>query len=211
MKKITFLICGLVLGMALPQTASAQGVEKGTVLIDAYYGFPNLYSAVFRHAYSATDYTDYKVAGSGPFGIRGEYLLTDKFGIGLDVGYNATKITFTDTYSDTYDPNTGQYIQTTYHYKYTTAKLGVMATFNFHFVETDHIDFYGVVGAGYGNRTFKFDSDDPTDNASASSLIPVAFKTGVGLRYFFTENIGVNVAVQVGQGGIINGGLSFKF
>ena len=210
MKKITFLICGMLLGLAIPQTASAQ-VQKGTVLIDAYYGFPNLYSAVFRAAYDGSDYQDYKVRGSGPFGIRGEYLLADKFGIGLDIGYNATKITFTDTYNDTYDPNTGQYTQTTYHYKYSTSKLGVMATFNFHFVETEHIDFYAVVGAGYGNRTFTFTSDDPTDNTSATSLIPVAFKTGVGLRYFFTENIGANVAVQVGQGGIINGGISFKF
>lgn len=210
MKKITFLICGMLLGLAIPQTASAQ-VEKGTVLIDAYYGFPNLYSAVFRAAYNNSGYTDYKVTGSGPFGIRGEYLLTDKFGIGLDVGYNATKIQFTETDETSYDPNTGQYLTTTYHYKYTTSKLGVMATFNFHFVETEHIDFYGVVGAGYGNRQFTFTSDDPYDNASAASLIPIAFKTGVGLRYFFTDNIGANVAVQVGQGGIINGGLSFKF
>ena len=35
-----------------PSTASAQAVEEGNILIDVYYGFPNLYGATFKRAYA---------------------------------------------------------------------------------------------------------------------------------------------------------------
>jgi hypothetical protein len=41
-------------------------------------------------------------------------------------------------------------------------------------------------------------------------IIPVAMRVGVGMRYFFTKNIGANLGLGFGQGGIINAGLSFK-
>lgn len=88
-----------------------------------------------------------------------------------------------------------------------------MVIFNFYFLDNDKIDFYGVVGVGYGNWNFIFVFDDLNDINSLVivSLIFVVFKIGVGFCYFFMENIGVNVVFQVGQGGIINGGIFFKF
>jgi hypothetical protein len=46
---------------------------------------------------------------------------------------------------------------------------------------------------------------------SISGLVPVGFKLGVIMRYFFTDNIGMNLGVGLGQGGLLNGGLSVKF
>ena len=43
------------------------------------------------------------------------------------------------------------------------------------------------------------------------SLIPISYKIGVGMRYFFTENIGANLALGLGQGGLVNVGVSAKF
>ena len=69
-----------------------------------------------------------------------------------------------------------------------------------------------MLGAGYGNRSFTFKSTDPNyTEASVKSLIPVASRIGVGLRYFFTDNIGANLALGFGQGGLLNAGISFKF
>jgi opacity protein-like surface antigen len=42
-------------------------------------------------------------------------------------------------------------------------------------------------------------------------LIPVASRIGVGLRYFFTDNLGANLGLGFGQGGLINVGISAKF
>jgi outer membrane protein W len=88
-----------------------------------------------------------------------------------------------------------------------------MVTFNYHFLESnDNLDAYFMVGAGYGNRSFTFSSTDPNyTEASVKSIIPVASRIGVGMRYFFTDNIGLNLAIGFGQGGLVNGGLSLKF
>jgi outer membrane protein W len=186
---------------------NAQVLEEGNVVIDAYYGFPNLYTAVFKAAYanSGTE-ENIKISGLGPVGIRGEYLLSDKFGIGLDLGFNNTKISYDQLGTD----NNGNTVL--YKYDYKTQKIGAMVTFNYHFIENDNLDFYGMLGAGYGNRSFTFKSTDPSYvEGSVKSLIPVASRIGVGLRYFFTDNIGANVALGFGQGGLLNAGISFKF
>lgn len=186
---------------------NAQVLEEGNVVIDAYYGFPNLYTAVFKAAYANSGSEEnIKISGLGPVGIRGEYLLSDKFGIGLDLGFNNTKISFDDA---TTDSNGNPVV---YKYDYKTQKIGAMVTFNYHFIENDNLDFYGMLGAGYGNRSFTFKSTDPNyTEASVKSLIPVASRIGVGLRYFFTDNIGANLALGFGQGGLLNAGISFKF
>ena len=95
--------------------------------------------------------------------------------------------------------------------KISTSKFGVIATMNYHFLDNDKVDAYGVFGIGYGNRSFKYESTDPDfTEATISGLIPVASKIGVGMRYFFTDNIGANLALGFGQGGVINAGLSIK-
>jgi outer membrane protein W len=188
-----------------PSTASAQAVEEGNILIDVYYGFPNLYGATFKRAYanSGTE-ENVKISSLGPIGLRGEYMVSDKIGLGLDIGFNNTKLTYTEF--DSFDNKD-------YEYDFKTQKIGAMVTFNFHFLESnDNLDAYFMVGAGYGNRSFTFESTDPNySDETIDGLIPVASRVGVGMRYFFTDNIGMNLAIGFGQGGLVNGGLSLKF
>jgi outer membrane protein W len=205
MRKIKLLVVAVTAFVAT--NASAQVFEEGNVAVDLYYGFPNLYSTTFKGLYANSgSEQDVEINGLGPVGIRGEYLLTDKVGLGLDIGFNNTKLTFRDAGTD------GQGNATMYDYTYSTQKIGVMVTFNYHFIENDDLDFYGIVGAGYGNRSFKFESTDPNyTDVDIKGVVPVASRLGVGLRYFFTDNVGANVALGFGQGGLINAGLSFKF
>lgn len=203
-----FISCAALAAVAVcaqPNTVNAQAVEEGNILFDVYYGFPNLYKAAYKSAYANSDIqTNVKITGMGPVGLRGEYMLADKIGLGLDIGFNNLKLTFTE--HDDFDNKD-------YDYEYSTQKIGAMVTFNYHFIESnDNLDAYVQVGAGYGNRTFKFSSTDPNyTELEAESLIPVASRVGVGMRYFFTDNIGLNVNIGFGQGGLVNGGLSVKF
>jgi len=203
MKKV-LLIC---LGAALLTTSnvSAQAVEEGNVIIDAYYGFPNLFTTTLKNAYgNSSSATDVKVGGLGPLGGRIEYLITDNVGIGLDVGNVSTYIEYTDI------PG---FDSTRYDYRLSTSKIGAMVTFNFHFVDNDQLDVAGIIGAGWKNRTWKWESNDPNwdTESTTGSLLPVSFKLGLVMRYFFTDNIGMNLGVGLGQGGLLNGGLSVKF
>jgi hypothetical protein len=79
-------------------------------------------------------------------------------------------------------------------------------------VQTEELDAYATIGGGYGNRSFLFETNDSSfAQADISGVIPFAAKIGVGMRYFFTSNIGANFAVGFGQGGLVNVGLSAKF
>jgi outer membrane protein W len=203
MKKLILPLLALTMMLA-PTKTNAQALEQGNVIIDAYYGFPNLYSAIFKAAYESSNSTGLTLGSQGPLGIRAEYLITDKVGFGIDLGMNSSSISYSEA-----DINNSNII---YDYKFKTSKIGAIFTVNYHFVENDKLDAYFVLGGGYGNRTFKFTSTDPNYiEESMESVIPISYKIGVGMRYFFTENIGANLALGLGQGGLVNAGISAKF
>jgi outer membrane protein W len=197
MKKLILPLIALTMMLA-PNKSNAQSIEAGKIIVDGYYGFPNLFTEVFKNAYSNASGTGATFGSEGPLGIRAEYLISDKVGFGIDLGMNSTSISYS---ANTYD------------YSFITRKIGAMVTFNYHFVESDKFDVYFVTGLGYGNRTIKITSTEPeyTEPTVDFSLVPVSVKIGVGLRYFFTEQIGVNLGLGVGQGGLVNVGISAKF
>lgn len=209
MKKIVTIVALSMLGT----TSFGQAVEEGNVIIDAYYGFPNLYTSVFQSLYanSGTE-SNVNVGGLGPVGGRVEYMLADKIGLGVDFAYSGSSVEFQQDVTTT-DPVTFETTTTTYDYDYSTAKIGAMVTFNYHFLDNDQLDAYAMVGAGYKNRNFSFSSTDPNyeEVTVSGTILPIASRIGVGMRYFFTDNIGLNLAVGFGQGGIVNGGISAKF
>lgn len=187
---------------------NAQVFEKGDMVIDAYYGFLNLYTAVFENAYAASvTNNSMSVKGLGPVGGRFEYMVSDRIGLGLDIGFNNTKLSYTEQDIDqNFNP-------ITYTYNFSTQKLGVMATFNYHFLQnSEKFDLYGVFGIGYGNRSYKYESTKP--NFQEGDLlvpqVPIASRLGIGMRYLFTDHLGVNLGLGLGQGGLVNAGLSYK-
>lgn len=94
MRKVKFSIFAATgLFLLTIGTSAAQGVKKGNVLVDAYYGFPNLYTTVFKTAYANSGSEEgLKIGGVGPLGVRAEYMVADKIGVGLDIGYNNSKV-----------------------------------------------------------------------------------------------------------------------
>ncbi|MFM1853886.1 MAG: hypothetical protein RL164_1204 [Bacteroidota bacterium] len=199
-----FLKVFIALGMiatGFNQQTFAQAVEEEDIVIEGYYGFPNLYTAVFKAAYASTGTElDLTTGGIGPLGARFEYLVTDKIGLGLDVSFTNSSVNFNDA------PN-----GTLYNYDFTTSRTGVLVCFNYHFLDNDEFDLYSTVGIGYAKRNFDFTSTEPGyEPLSVESLVPVGFKGALGMRYFFSDNIGANLQFGFGPGGLINAGMSFK-
>jgi hypothetical protein len=88
-----------------------------------------------------------------------------------------------------------------------------MLRLNYHFVQTETVDVYFGVGAGYKHVTRTAAWNDITDENDASvtgSLLPVAFRLGLGGRYYFHPNIGMNFELGLGGGGILQAGLAVK-
>ncbi|MFT6281844.1 MAG: outer membrane protein W [Salibacteraceae bacterium] len=212
MKKL-ILICFGAIALST-SNVSAQALEQGNVSIDVYYGFPNIYASVFTALYSNGTETNLSSGGVGPLGIRGEYMVADKFGVGVDVAFSNAKVAF-DYNSSVFNPVTNDFDPVTYTDEFKTSKISAIVTFNYHFLDNDNVDFYGMVGAGYKNRNFTFTSTDPDFDAATANvsvtLIPVAIRLGVGVRYFFTDNLGINMQLGFGHSAIVNGGLALKF
>ena len=198
-------------------SASAQ-VQQGSILVDAYYGFTNIPGALYN---SNWDFeaewwgaTEANTSGLGPIGIRAEYLATDKLGLGIDFALNTNSASFVGT-----DYVNGEEIS--FGTEGSSTKWGAMITLNYHAFTNEVIDFYIMAGAGYKNRTSTLTTtnpnytdeqfDDQAIGLTPETAIPLAARLGVGLRIFFTENIGANVGLGFGQGGILNAGLSFAF
>jgi outer membrane protein W len=192
----------VMIATGLNQQTYAQAVEEGNLVFDGYYGFPNLYTSVFKAAYANTgSELDLNVGGAGPFGLRFEYLITDKIGLGLDIGISSSFVSWKEE----------DFSNDLVSYDYSTRKIGALVCFNYHFLDNDKFDLFSTVGVGYSSRSFNFSSTDSYyEPITVSSIIPVGFKGGLGMRYFFTDNIGANLQLGFGHGGILNGGLTFK-
>ncbi len=211
MKKI-LLITGL--GLILSTGLNAQSpVMQGSILLDPYIGFPTS-NALYNNAEDA-NWTNYKVNGGQlSFGGRFEYMIADDLGIGIDgnfvtCGYNYDNL---DTMS-IYDPNTGTYSDSisAYNYDYTAKRARVMVRINKHIVQTETVDAYIGIGAGYRfiNRTWQRDGVD--DLTQEEALIPIACRLGIGARFYFTENIGAHIELGALGGSVIQAGVAVKF
>lgn len=203
-KKITILLS--VLAMTIGYNVSAQAVSEGNIIIDPYYGYPN-FGKTFANGIAPSDLDGAKITGIGPAGLRAEYMIADNFGIGVDFIYNSTNLVGTID-----SLNNDGTVHSTYDGKLFTQRYRVHLRMNYHFVQTDALDAYVGFGLGTNTRRIGFNTEYPNyDGFSATgALIPISGRLALGMRYYFTENIGANVELGIG-GPVMSGGLSLKF
>lgn len=214
MKKVIYLpLFVTLLSLVFSSNIYSQAVREGNVIIDPYYGGPNFGKAFFAAVESSNQgANDVKSSGIGPAGLRFEYMLGDKFGLGLDMIYNSNNISFTTT--DTiYDGSGNQEIETN-QYEYDMKRLRVQVRLNYHFdISNPDLDGYFGVGAGTNNRfrnTYENGTKTDNDELSDLTLLPFSARICVGTRYYFTDNLGLNLELGLG-GPVVSGGLSLKF
>lgn len=207
MKKNSFLFLLLVGSLLLNlQTAQAQAVEKGNLIIDAGIGGPNFFTYSLKFIANTYEITGATIKGVPPIGGRVEYLISDNFGLGLEGNYATSSLAWTETGTDI---------------KFKAPRLRVMAVGNFHFGKSDKLDWY--LGAGMGYQRSKYtvegsstdiytqqDIDDINTELKNRITIPLTGRLHFGTHIFFTDNIGINLEIGVGGGGIAKGGLSVK-
>jgi opacity protein-like surface antigen len=205
MKRKFLQFLSLSILVCVPFIGGAQVNSQGSIIIDPYYGYPN-FGKSFASSLSSSS-SDIKIGGIGPAGIRAEYMLADKFGMGIDFIYNS----LTTSYFEDSIGVDGKITQS-YEAKYAMQRFRVQLRMNYHFIENDNIDAYVGFGAGTNIRRYSFTSDKPGSSspAESGSLIPVSMRFALGMRYYFTENIGFNTELGLG-GPMISAGLSLRF
>jgi len=191
-----FLFLGL---LNFTVKSNAQTFSQGDIIIDVLAGGPNFSKTFVGGDLDLVEGESEEVSGMLPVGLRGEFMVTDKFGIGLEFTYASGKREFnysdgTDNYTDTWKHN----------------KLRVLPTFNMHFLDSDMADLYISLGAGIKNVNYTWESTD-VDALDALDIPTgkISGKLAIGTRIFFSDNIGINLAFGIG-GPLVNGGLSIR-
>jgi hypothetical protein len=200
MKKIFTILFGA--SILASSNVKAQAVEQGSIVIEAYYGFLSISNAAFKELSSNSAA---KFTGIGPAGLRFEYMVSDKIGLGLDGNFLSQNLNWTGT-----DTTAGNKLN--FEYKVFRQVLRVMPRINIHFGGSDNFDGYFGIAAGYRNVTRGYNSNDPNykGESSSATLVPITLRFAVGGRYFFTPNIGLNGEIGIGGGTILHTGITFK-
>ncbi|MFA4851905.1 MAG: hypothetical protein WC868_09635 [Bacteroidales bacterium] len=204
MKRILMI---LGLAFAFSSGSFSQAVKEGTSIVDVTYGWPNLYTNIFKAAVDQANSIGLSATGFGPIGIKYEYMVAEKVGIGCIFNYaNSTvKYQLNQTVNGT---------PTTYNYEFSAQRIRAMAKFSFHFGNSEKFDGYTTIALGYFSSPWKWESNDTSYVSSSvdiSSLFPVAARVAVGGRYYFTDNIGALMEFGLGGGGLLEFGVTAKF
>ena len=196
MKKI---LLGLgVVALLSTNVVQAQN-EKGQLAISVGAG-----QSLLGSAYSGDTYFNTSVLPV----INGmvDFAVSDVVSMGLGVSYqsitwdivdymflNANNVYVTETFSET------------------LTKLNIGVRCNFHYARgIDNLDMYSGFRLGYTNWSFTTNTNDPNYIALEFTL-PLALQlVPFGMRYYFTDMIGVHLETGIIGPYMIAGGLSFK-
>lgn len=185
-----------------------KNVKTDKNFINIYYG-PSLINSVYKtfakSALNNQPSIEINSHSFSPVGIVYENRVSEIIGVGCELGYSKFNLSITDYVSNS------QGVLTQYEYNFNWTTIRAMLRANFHFENSDNFDAYGFISAGLKYSSLKFSTNDPFYNFSKKwASIPFGFKPGIGFRYFFIPNVGLNAEIAAGSP-IICGGLSFKF
>jgi hypothetical protein len=210
MKKITpFLIAFIV--TASSANAQSPAFDKGTTVVTMGYGVPNLARVGLKLIYGP--YPGYSVTGFGPIMVKGDYGILKNLGVGAVIGYSNIKVSYTD--NDYYYDNNGYSQPYSYQESVTWSSLSLGAHANYHFVRKEKLDVYVGGGLGYTINNLVYSNNDPyyggTRTYTTYNPSSVFYAATVGLRYYFTPNIGIYGEAGIEKGALFQGGLAIKF
>ena len=185
-------------------------VKTGKFILDAYYGYPYLFGSYIKEI--ANNYDNVQVTNLNHLGGKFEYMLNNTIGLGIDYTYASSVAKYSET-NAVYQNGVSTNVTNDYIAK--IIKQRMLAKINIHFATSKYLDPYATGGIGYKNSLVS--SNNPNDQVSVDDLnnsflniLPVAFRLGIGLRYYFIENLGVCVEAGIG-GPLVQAGLSGKF
>lgn len=184
--------------------------------IEAYYGFPNLFSDILESSFeSKYQYTEYELTDFGPTGIRAEFFINKHIAFGVDASYATTQLKWVkDFYA--YDPFTGGYTKASqYSYRVDVSRLRILSKFDAHFGSSKYFDWYAGAGVGYNSTDITLTTNAPDEsyrqeNRFPFATLPFCMRICTGGKYYFVKNMGIGFEFGLG-GPLLSFGLNGRF
>ncbi len=180
--------------------AGNDAFGQGKIIISAGYGL-GISGTYFRLLESEANY---QARFLGPIAAKFEYGASDKMGMGISFNYRSFDVSYNESGS--------QDTLSLYTSGYKGSQFSILARMNIHFGTTEKMDWYWGLGLGYrgGSRTFYTSDPYGSSDYSFKNLIPIGFETTIGMRYYFTDNIGIYMEAGLAKA-LLQGGLAVKF
>ena len=140
-------------------------------------------------------------------------MTSDKFGVGIDLNYTSRSASVVDVIFTDITGNTDYFDA-----DITQSIIRAMLRTSWEFVNTEKFQMNWANSIGYRMAPWDFTITSNDTSGSLSDIIdvgdgwPLAFRTAIGIRYFATDNIGLNMElIGLSGGSLMNAGVSFKF
>lgn len=214
MKRIILLNVVIILSMGFANNAFAQRL-KGSSIFDMTYGYSIIHNIDFAFKGAEINKEGNKY---GPVGLRYEYRVHDRIGLALEANYRRTDLEINYLSElDTLD----------YFITFSSSQFRMMGKVNFYMVNRGKFEMYGGLSLGYVNRSLRIKSneikfgyeyvDDFLEKFAFSYDVlssidfPFACRMQLGMRYYLTPYLALNMEMGAGGGSFFNGGLTAKF
>lgn len=192
---------------------SENCVRKGKFIIDAYYGYPYVVGKYINTIVSESGSGSIDVTNLNHLGGKFEYMLNDMIGLGFEYTYASVTAKYVETHS-VYNSSTNQYEDQNDLYTLGINKQRMLAKINIHFATSKYLDPYATGGIGYKQTNVYSnninDQEAVNEVHNVLNIVPVAFRLGIGMRYYFIKNLGIGIEAGIG-GPAIQFGISGKF
>jgi len=177
--------------MAL-QTINAQNEEYRSVIsVSAGYSFTG---TLINGIETAINSDAFSVKSIPVLQVTYDYGINKFFSVGLAAGYQNFDFSI-DDYSFTNDAGSEIIESVSANY----SRLNVALRPLFHYANNGELDLYSGFRVGYLNRSLNSDSTDETLDLGLIEGGKFAFGvTAFGLRYYFTDNIGAGLEINIG-------------
>ena len=167
--------------------SNSENLEKGDMIIDLSYSVAGPKGLTWR-AISLTSNSD--LSQLGPIGVKFQYMTTESFGVGLDASFTSRKGTWEETDFDFYGYNDSIVSRTA-----EQTIVRVMVRTSWEIIHKKSFQLFWANSVGFRSANW---SGDFAGFELVSS--PLALRTAMGMRYFFTESIGLSLEFGLGGG-----------
>ena len=197
MKKSLLLTLMLAFGIVFQSQAQNEDYRINVALSGNYTFTGSVLSGIVETA--QINGANIKEKSLPSLQVTADYGISDWFSVGLAASYQ--KLGFEAT-GNTYTDANG--MQVTENYEYDFKRSSVALRPLFHFANDEKLDMYSGLRVGFFNAKGTSTSNDPDfnddedfdfDDVSKITISIVAY----GVRYYFTDNIGVGFELNIGR------------
>jgi opacity protein-like surface antigen len=167
--------------------------HKHNINLSIGYGVPSILRLYLKQN---TNRQELMVSGYGPLMAKLDYMISNRFSVGVNASYSYTQLAWMD---DGYDP--AIHGNRPYEYGIRASELSGTIRGNYHYLRRSKFDAYAGFGFGYGRVSLSTYTLAPMNQFYVRYNFPRPYSGEIttGLRYFPISRVGIYTEIGIGK------------